>query len=84
MRAKETHRVILRLPTPLYTRIKQLAAERRVSVNQFARERLQEVADQALAQELRNAYETLAEDPEATDVEFFIPAAREILGYVPE
>ncbi len=74
-----THQITLRLPEPLYRQVKQLARKRRLSINRLARESLEALAQEALAEELRAAYDALGADEEENDVEFFLPAQLEVL-----
>jgi hypothetical protein len=71
--------ITLRLPEPLYHRVKRLAKKKRVSINRLAQEGLEALAEQALAEELRAAYDALGADEEENDVEFFLPAQLEVL-----
>jgi predicted transcriptional regulator len=71
--------ITLRLPEPLYHRVKQIAQKRRISINRLAQESLEALAEQALAEELRAAYDALGADEEENDVEFFLPAQLEVL-----
>jgi predicted transcriptional regulator len=71
--------ITLRLPEPLYLRVKQLARKRHVSINRLAQESLETLAREALEEELRAAYDVLGSAGEETDVEFFLPAYREVL-----
>ena len=71
--------ITLRVPEPLYHRVKQLAKKRRVSINRLAQESLEALAAEALAEELRAAYDALGADEEENDVEFFLPAQLEVL-----
>lgn len=72
-------RVTLRLREPLYHGVKQLAEKRRISINRLAQESPEAVAEQALDEELRAAYDALGADEEENDVEFFLPALLEVL-----
>ena len=74
-----THQITLRLPEPLYRQVKQLARKRRLSINRLARESLEALAQEGLAEELRAAYDALGADEEENDVEFFLPAQLEVL-----
>lgn len=51
--------ITLRLPEPLYAQVKRMARKRRVSVNRLMRERLETLAEEAMASELRQAYDML-------------------------
>jgi len=53
---------------------------RRVNrVNRLAQQSLEALAREALEEELRAAYDAWGSDGEETDVEFFLPAFREVL-----
>jgi hypothetical protein len=71
--------VTLRLPEPAYQQVRELARKRRTSVNRLAQQGLEALAREALEEELRAAYDALGSDGEETDVEFFLPAYREVL-----
>jgi predicted transcriptional regulator len=72
--------ITLRLPEPLYLRVKQLARKRHVSINRLAQQSLEALAEEALAEELRAAYDALGADEEENDVEIFLPAQLEVLN----
>jgi hypothetical protein len=71
--------ITLRLPEPLYQQVRELARKRRTSVNQLAQQSLEALAREALEEELRAAYDALGSGGEETDVEYFLPAYREVL-----
>lgn len=71
--------ITLRLPEPLYEQVRELARKRRVSVNRLAQQSLEALAREALEEELRAAYDALGSAGEETDVEYFLPAFREVL-----
>jgi predicted DNA-binding ribbon-helix-helix protein len=59
MSAVAARQITLRLPEPLYAQVKRMARKRRVSVNRLMRERLESLAAEAMANELRLAYDAL-------------------------
>ena len=75
--------ITLRLPEPLYNQIKQLAKQRRVSINRLAQESLEALTRGALEQEMRAAYDSLGAHIDETDVEPFLAAQREVLEREP-
>jgi hypothetical protein len=70
--------ITLRLPEPLYQQVRELARKRRTSVNRLAQQGLEALAREALEEELKAAYDSLGADGEETDVEYFLPAYREV------
>jgi hypothetical protein len=83
MAAATSRQITLRLPESLYDQVRQIARKRRVSINRLAQESLESLAREALAEEMRAAYDALASDPEATDVEPFFEAQREVVTREP-
>jgi hypothetical protein len=79
MEATLTRQVTLRLPDTLYQSVKQLAQERRASINQLAQESLEKLAQEHLAAQMRAAYDALGADAES-DVEPFFAAQSEAVG----
>ena len=71
--------ITLRLPEPLYQQVREIARKRRTSVNRLAQQGLEALAREALEEELRAAYDALGTAGEEVDVEFFLPAYREVL-----
>jgi hypothetical protein len=82
MSGTSPRQITLRLPEALYDQVRQLARKRRVSINRLAQESLEALAREALAEEMRAAYEALADDGDA-DVEAFLPAQREVMQREP-
>src|SRR5216117_2018926 len=74
-----SRQITLRLPESLYHQVRQIARKRKVSIHRLAQESLEALAREALAEEMRAAYDALASDPEATDVELFFEAQREVV-----
>ena|SRR5690348_15667714 len=83
MPATRGRQITLRLPKRLYDRVKQLARKRRVSMNRLAQEGLEALAQAALAQEMRAAYDALGADADETDMEPFLAAQREVVEREP-
>ena len=79
MEAILTRQVTLRLPDALYQTVKQLAQERRASINQLAQESLERLTQEHLAARMRAAYEELGADAES-EVETFFAAQSEAVG----
>lgn len=75
--------ITLRVPASLYEQVSHLARKRRISINRLAQEGLEALAREALAEEMRAAYEALAADTEETDVEGFLEAQREVVTREP-
>ena len=59
MTPQAARQVTLRLPELLYAQVKRMARTRRVSINRLMRERLESLAQEAMAHELRQAYDAL-------------------------
>jgi hypothetical protein len=78
-----SRQITLRLPASLYDQVRQIARKRQVSINRLAQESLETLAREALAEEMRAAYDALASDPEAMDVELFFEAQREVVTREP-
>jgi len=70
----------LRLPDPLYRKVRRLAVRQKVSMNRLTQESLEALARQAEEGELAAAYEELGRDPTETDVEQFWAAQAEAIG----
>jgi hypothetical protein len=68
----------LRLPSELYTKSRKLAKRRGVSLNELAREGLQQLAMQEEQAELQIAYDLLGSD-DASDVTPFHGAQAEVI-----
>jgi hypothetical protein len=79
MAGAAARQITLRLPEPLYQQVRELARKRRTSVNRLAQQSLEALAREALEEELRAAYDALGSDREEPNVEFFLPAFREVL-----
>jgi hypothetical protein len=79
MAEANARQITLRLSEPLYEQIRQLARKRRVSINKLAQESLAALAENALAEEMRAAYEAIADPAEESEVGIFFPAQREVV-----
>ena len=80
MRAHSTTQsVTVRLPRPLYARATDLAKERRVSLNAFVQQGVEEAVRLAEERERYDAYSMLGEDAAECDVEYAIHAQAEVM-----
>lgn len=75
--------ITLRLPEPLYRRVRQLAKKKNVSINKLAQESLEVLAQKALAHEMEAAYGALALDTGEGEVETYLPAQSEVVNREP-
>ncbi len=74
-----THILKISLPETVYRAASEVASEQGVSLEQLAREVIAAQAQRPAEMDLSEAYEILAEDAEATDVEIFMEAQAEAL-----
>ncbi len=74
-----THRLTINLPTTIYDAAHEIASEQGVSLEQLACDAIAARAQKPPDLDLAEAYEILAEDSEATDVEIFMEAQTEAL-----
>ena len=68
----------LRAETELMQEVKELAAKRRISANRFLIEAIQASLQSEKEREWREGFEAMGRDGD-TDVEYLLPAAREVL-----
>jgi len=73
----------LRLPEPLYQTVKRVAKQRRTSINRLAQEGLERLAREALAAQLRAAYDALGAHLDESSVDTFFAAQAEVVGRDP-
>jgi len=83
MSTATTRQITLRLPEALYQTVKRVAKRRRTSINRLAQEGLKRLAQEELATRMREAYDELGADAEASDVETFLAAQSEVVSRDP-
>ncbi len=73
----------LRADDDLLREVKEFASKRRVSANRFLveaiRASLKREKEQEKEQEWREGFEAMGRDPDTNNVEYMIPAAREVI-----
>ncbi len=74
-----TKSITLRLPPELYASGRQIAQERRVSLNALLQESLAETVRVQRQRKLFDDFTQLGEDADDCDVEYAFPAAAEIV-----
>ena len=69
----------LRADTALMQEVKSLAKKRKVSANRFLLDAIETALKLEKEREWREGFEAMGRDPETNDVEYMIPAAREVV-----
>ncbi len=80
---RQERQITLRLPPTLYESVKQVARQRRTSINRLAQEGLEQMTRREMAAQMCAAYEELGEEAES-NVETLLPAQREVVLRGPE
>ena len=75
----DTRATTLRLPASIYEAARAVARRRRISLNRLLQDSLRAALDEDEGRRLREAFEDVARDIEDTDVEFALPAQREVV-----
>jgi len=75
--ARSVKQLSIRLPEPLYCEVAALSQRRGESMNQLVIAGLKRVLEQDLADEMRRAYDALAD--QECDAELFLTAQAEVL-----
>ena len=78
-RRRATGVIQLRADPELLRQVKDLAARRRVSVNRLLVEAVEDALRREQEREWREGFEAMGRDAEASDVEYLLPAAREVV-----
>ncbi len=68
-----------RADAELLREVKGVAARHRVSANQFVVEAVKAGLAREKEREWREGFEAMGRDPDTSDVEYLVPAAREVL-----
>ena len=79
MPERQVRQITLRIPDPLYAKVKGMAKRQRRSFNSVAIEQLETLAAAERDRELRAAYDLVAADADGANVEDFAAAQREAL-----
>lgn len=75
------HALTVRLPDNVYLAARNMAERRGISINRLVQEAIAEKAEKSVEERLRQAYDMLAIDSEATEVEnSFAIQAEALLG----
>lgn len=75
------HALTIRLSDPVYQAARNMADRRGISINRLVQEAIAEKAEKSVEERLSRAYDLLAADPAATDVEScFAIQAEALLG----
>ena len=75
------HALTVRLPEPVYLAARNMAERRGISINRLVQEAIAEKAEKSVEERLRLAYDMLASDSEAAEIEnSFAIQAEALLG----
>ena len=75
------HALTVRLPDQVYRAARNMADRRGISINRLVQEAIAEIAEKSVEERLRRAYDVLALDPAAAEVETsFAIQAEALLG----
>lgn len=69
----------LRADDQLLREVKELAEKRRVSANRFLVEAIKETLQREKEREWQAGFEAMGKDPDVNNVEYMLPAGREVI-----
>ncbi len=69
----------LRADDELLREVKELAGKRRVSANRFLVEAIKETLKREKEREWQAGFEAMGNDPDVNNVEYMLPAGREVI-----
>jgi predicted transcriptional regulator len=78
--SNKTKAMSIRLPVDIYENSSKIARRRRVSMNRLVQEGLESLLKQEEGQRLYDAFGQVGADQEESEVEFALPAQREVIG----